>query len=514
MAGFSADPSALAAKPPVPAQRISLSLLGFPGYRVALMHAGASMATVHLLDRSHLLFTFGLRALVPRIPGDDEGDDDRLVGAEVVEVPSGKILERTEWHLHDHGRYLWSAGHGIFVLRSGDELSTFAPLRGLASHASFDRVALPHKPGHPVIVAGSPDGNILTVELQKKDVPGEGTAGDQPRHKHTIVEFYRILAPPEPDKPVEVRSAGVVGSPALLRIALDGDGYLWAEDRQRSRWTVSFDEYEGKGQDITAVNSSCNPRLELLSRGEFAVLSCMGAEESQMLSSYGFDGHENWQESLHGEALQPPTLVPAPEGGRFAMSRLVASSSGAPVKTPGLDDGTLSQEIRVYGTASGDLLLSVQCLPVVRSPENFDISSDGRTLAVLGADAINLFALPELTGRDHKDLAEAKAMMPPASTASVVLRRITRPIVANEQPIAAEETTAPQPAPAAAQSTAAPSQSAGAADAAQGSAMRQPPAGGVVNGDGAEDTTGHRKPPTLLAPGETPENKGHDPKPQ
>ena len=509
---------ALAAKPPAPAVRLPLSALGFPGYRVALMHAGASMATLHLLDRNHLLFTFGLRSLVPRLPGDGENDQDRLVGAEVIEIPTGKILERTEWHLHDHGRYLWSVGHGVFVLRSGDDLSTFAPLRGLASHTSFDRTALPHRPGHPELITGSPDGQILTVELQKRPDADELANGDHPKLRHTTLEFYRVVAPAEPDQPVELRAAGAVGSPGLLRLALDGDGYLWADDKPHSRWSVSFNEFEGKGQDLAAVDSSCAPRLELLSRGEFAVLSCTGSEESQMLSAYGFDGHENWRERLHGDGLQPPTIVHAPEWDRFAKSRLTASSSGSTLNTPGLDDGTLSQEIRVYSTGSGDLLLSLQCMPVLRTPENFDISADGRTLALLGTESINLYSLPELTARDRKDLAEAQTMTPPVSHAPVVLRRITRPVVAEEQAIASEETTAPQPAapPAeAASGNPTASTEAAARAASHGtSSEAAPPTTASSGGASGDPVDAPRKPPTLLGPGEVQEYKGHDNKPQ
>ncbi len=507
-----------AAKPPVPAVRIPLADLGFPGYRVALMHAGASMATVHLLDKTHLLFTFGIRALVPRLPGDDAKDDDRIVGAEIIQIPTGKILERTEWHLHDHGRYLWNVGHGLFVLRSGDELSTFAPLHGLATHTSFERVSLPHRPGHPELVTGSPDGNIITVELQRKEDPDAEDVGDQPRHKHTTVEFFRILAPESPEQPMQLRGAGAIGSPALLRLALDGDGYLWAEDKERSRWAVSFNEYGGKGQDLATVDSSCNPRLELLSRGEFAVVTCSGNDDSQMLSAYGFDGHENWREPLHGESLQPPTITAAPEGGRFAMSRLLASSSGSPLHTPGLDDGTLSQEIRVYGTESGDLLFSLQCTPVLRTPENFDLSPDGRSLAVLGSDSINLYALPELTANDRKELAEAQAMTPPVNTGPVVLRRITRPIAAETPAIAAEETTAPQPATEA-PVVAAPDVAGGAAssDSGPAAAPAASPSPAIAAGktsSNGDATPSPRKPPTLLAPGEAAEYKDKGNKPQ
>lgn len=527
--------SAVAAKPPVPDVRIPLANLGFPGYRVALMHAGASMITLHLLDKDHLLFTFGLRALVPRLPGDAPTDQDRLVGAEVVEIPSGKVLDRTEWRLHDHGRYLWSVGRGVFVLRSGDDLSTFAPLRGLRNHTSFQRVALPHRAGHPELISGSPDAQIVTVESQKISQEQEGSeAGDRPRRKHAVLEFYRLIAPQpdgsdisttsnssntfnSSDGPVQLKAAGVIGSPGLLRLALDGDGYLWADTKEtdRLRWAVSFNEYEGKPQDLMAIDSSCSPRLELLSRSEFVAVTCKGSEDSTLLSVYGFDGQLNWQQTLGGETLQPPTFVSAPEAGRFAMSRLVPSSTGMANTSgngPVLDDGTLSQVVRVYATASGTQLLSVPCLPAARTAENFDLSPDGRTLAVLSADAIDLYRMHDLSDRERKDLADAQTMLPPKATGPVVLRRISRPVVAEESPIASEETTAPQPAspadggtapaPASAPAATVAGASVAGTDNAETAGSAQPTAA-----DPTSEGTGRRKPPTLLAPGESQEYK-------
>ena len=514
--------SSLAAKPPVPGVRLPLQPLGFPGYTVAMMHAGASMATVHLLDSTHLLFTFSLRSLVPRLVGDDENDSDRLVAAEVVEIPSGKVLARTEWHLHDHGRYLWSVGQGVFVLRSGDDLSTFAPLHGLAAGTAFQRVPLPHRPGHPEIVTGSPDGQIVMLQIQRKNAEEADAGDEQPRRKHTVIEFYRILPPKSPKNPIELVPAGAIGSPGLLHLALDGDGYLWAEDARRNHWEVTFDEYEGKGQDLIAVNSSCSPRLELLSRSEFVVLACGMTDEAQTLSAYGFDGHENWREAL-GEALQPPTFVTAPAVGRFAMSRLTASSGGPPISGMHTDDATLNQEIRVYGTESGDLLLSVLCTPVLRSPENFDLSADGRTLAVLGRESINLYTLADLSTRDRKDLADVQSMVPPEAHGPVVLRRITRPAVA-EQAVSSEETTAPQaplpsPADAAVVDSSGPTAAAtGGSDVSRTKAAApavQPTARKAEQAEAAGDAQGgSRKPPTLLAPGETPEFKGPDGNPK
>ena len=514
-----------AAKPPVPSVRLPLGPLGFPGYTVALMHAGASMATVHLLDKTHLLFTFSLRSLVPRLVGDDEGDSDRLVAAEIVEIPTGKVLARTEWHLHDHGRYLWSVGHGVFVLRSGDELSTFAPLHGLASGTAFQKVPLPHRPGHPELVAGSPDGEIVMLQIQHKKEESEEAGDEQPHRKRTVVEFYRILEAKDPKEPIVLKSAGAIGSPGLLHLALDGDGYLWAEDGKRDHWSISFDEYEGKGQDLVQIDSSCSPRLELMSRSEFLVLTCGLNDDAQKLSAFGFDGHENWRE-VFGEALQPPTFVAAPAVGRFAMSRLTASSSGAPIGGLTVGEASLNQEIRVYGTESGDLLLDVPCSPVLRTPENFDLSADGKTLVVLGRDSINLYTLPELTARDRKDLAEVQAMLPPEAHGPVVLRRITRPVVA-EQAVSSEETTAPQPplpnpadaAVVGANGSAGPLPQTGGSDVsrAKPAAVSQAQAArsGPVNGDSEGDLEGTpRKAPTLLAPGESPEFKGSSSNPK
>ncbi len=489
--------AASAAKTPVPAVRLPLAALGFPGYPVALMHAGASMATIHVLDDKHLLFTYGLRSLVPRIPGDDANDHDRLVGAEVVEAPSGRVLARAEWHLHDYGRYLWSVGRGVFLMRSGDELSVFAPLRGLASGTAFQRTALPHRPGHPMVVSASPDGQILTVELQKKSEAGEDEGDGQPRRKHTVVEFYRLAVPAKEDEPIALQAAGVIGSPELLRLALDGDGYLWADDLERNRWSVSFNEYEGKPQQLTAVNSTCAPRLELLGRSEFATLTCGISEDTEMLTAYGFDGHENWEEHV-GAMSQPPAFVTAPTAGRFAMSRLVASSGGSGINGLAAPE-SLTQEIRVYGTESGDLLLNIACLPVARTPENFDLSADGRTLAVLGPDSINLYRLPELSARDRKDLADAETMMPPLAKGPVSLRHITRPVAEEEQAVSSEETTAPQPpVPAATAAT------------AEAPAATPSPASAETTSVSGDSNAAPRKPPTLLAPGEQPEYKDHN----
>jgi len=111
-----------------PVARIPLGPMGYQTMVPEFLLAGSSMLRVDFVDAEHLLVTFGLRQLMERLPGDPVDDDDRTVGAAVVELPTGKALARTEWRLHDRGQYLWELGHGRFLLRVRDRLSVIAPM--------------------------------------------------------------------------------------------------------------------------------------------------------------------------------------------------------------------------------------------------------------------------------------------------------------------------------------------------------------------------------------------------
>jgi hypothetical protein len=86
-----------------------------------------------------------------------------------------------------------------------------------------------------------------------------------------------------------------------------------------------------------------------------------------------------------------------------------------------------TQEVRVYQTESGDLLLKVPTTPVTRYAENFDLSEDGMLAAVVNAGVIQVYKLPQPSAQDVKDLAEAKSFSPPASQAPVNFARLAQP---------------------------------------------------------------------------------------
>src|SRR5271155_223476 len=121
------------ARGPEPPLRIPLENLGFQPLSTQFLLNGSSMLTLHYVDDKHLLITFVVHRLIPRLPNEPEDDQDRVVDAILLEIPTAKILARTSWHLHDRAQYLWNLGHGHFLLRIRETLTTFAPLANLSS---------------------------------------------------------------------------------------------------------------------------------------------------------------------------------------------------------------------------------------------------------------------------------------------------------------------------------------------------------------------------------------------
>jgi hypothetical protein len=88
-----------------------------------------------------------------------------------------------------------------------------------------------------------------------------------------------------------------------------------------------------------------------------------------------------------------------------------------------IPDGA-TQEVRVYQTESGDVLLKVPTAPVTRYAENFDLTEDGMVAAVVNAGVIQVYKLPAPSAQDVKDLTEAKSFSPPASKSPVRFARL------------------------------------------------------------------------------------------
>ncbi len=487
-------------KTPAPETRLKFEALGMPQISVPLLGAGESLLSVNFVDEKHLLVTFRTRGLVPRVQDDPEGDQDRMVKAELVELPAGKIVSQTEWHLHDHGRYLWPLGDGRFMLRIRQDLSVFAPVVNL-EHDPWARTAFVHRRGDLAAVEISSDNRLVslitesTMRVKQAQIPspsrgvnvsGGGDLVDRTA-SFVYIDLYRMAGKGSAASPVELQHAGVVRAPEAIRLPIDGDGYLRTTGGAKGNWKVSFEGYDGGSRSLGPVSSACPPVLTLTSRSQLLAFTCRGSmtQNSITLQAFDFAGHEMWEEPI-GEVSVTPSFAYAPESGRFAMSRILPQATppqGAVVEAPVAP----AQELRIYQMQSGDLLLKLALSPAFRTGENFDLSPDGMRAVVVHDGEFDLYRLSELSKRDREDLADVAKMEPPrGGSGPVNLRKLAEDD--NQQVPLKDAEGAVAPPTAAAAITAA-----GPAAKAQEPDMRV-----VQNGD----SVAPRKPPTLLNPGE------------
>ena len=484
-------------RPPVVAVRLALESIGVSGVSPTQLSQGASMLTVHFLDNTHLLVSYGTHGLVRRLENDPKDDQDRMVAMEIVELPSGKILAKDEWQAHDRERYLWNLGHGRFLLRTAWEFFEIEPLAHLASGKPFERAQIKSFK-RPWLVLVSPDQNVITVESRVRVKAATEQWGDVPQANvptTTLVEFYRLHGGGDGSR-ISMELSGRVLTPRPLFLPLSGDGALYAEPQgRRQHWQVKFAPFgiaggaAGSGAiKAGEVDSSCDPQLQLVSPSEYLALTCRPGSDSVTLKAYAFDGHEAWEEPLTG--MDDPVYATAPEAGRFALLRQLESTPGE--ITSGVTGPIPRQELRVYQTESGDLLLKVDLSPAFKSAENFDLSRDGSLAVAVKDRALVVYKLPEPDKQDRSDMALAAKSAPPV----VGTGPIRLPAVVETASL--EESASGPTAEKAAEAVARPAKTS-KAEVVQPVAAAAPPV--------------RKAPPTLMKPGEKPEFGKANPQP-
>jgi hypothetical protein len=431
---FLLSASPLLARGPDPSLRIPLEPLGFQQLPTQFLLAGSSMLTLHYVDDKHLLLTFSTRRLMKRLPDDPPDDQDRPVDAVLLELPSGRILGRTEWRLHDHGQYLWSLGHGRFLLRIRDTLTTFAPLTNLNGGQPFRErpfIATDRRIGAIML---SPDADLLVVESIERKPPaptGFGStsapsyaspvpaASQAPDPTPVLISLFRVSIPPGPGDEVGLHAAGMVRSRTPGRIPATADGYLAIIDQGSQTWAFDFNSYTGKTRQLSPFGSTCRPSPLFVSRSEFIAFGCHGGRAMQVMGAFNMRGEQMWEQSFM-ETYIAPFFVYAPSRGRFALSRILGHSdvNGSGSLIPEQLSG---QSVIVYQTDSGRQILRVDCQPIQRAGQNFALSPDGMSLAIVRADAIEVYGLPPLTPKEQAAVKEAEVMAPEANDAPIRL---------------------------------------------------------------------------------------------
>jgi len=416
--------------------RIPLAPMGYQASTPEFMLSGSSALTVHFVDKDHLLITFAVRRLMKREAGDPADDEDRTVGVFLVELPSGKVLARTEWRLHDRSQYLWSLGHGRFMLRVRDRLTTFAPMASGDPNDAFREVPLLRIDRHIVAILVSSDEDLLTVETTKWAMgSGEASEGFSTEAAPVQINFYRLMNVGPWLEGLQVNSAGVVRTKTAVALPMTAAGSLEVQEGGKDRWLFNFDEHAGKVHELAEWDTSCFPRPTFVGHSEFVAFGCRGSTDRLDFAGFNLKGEEMWQQNFF-DAHVSPTFAFAPAAGRFALGRTIVGSAleQDAFLAPSLVTG---QEVRVYQSFNGKQILKIDCSPVERAGGNFALSADGMRLAVVRETlvhhggtkdfdpyterqaAVEVYALPALSKEDMAAVKTAEALAPEDSGARI-----------------------------------------------------------------------------------------------
>jgi hypothetical protein len=478
------------------------------------------MFTVDFVDDKHLLVTFSTKKLLKRLSECPPTDQDRIVDGVLLEVPSGRVLARTSWRTHDRGQYLWNLGHGHFMYRTRDTLTTFAPMTNLAKGDAFQErpfITTERRIGGVLL---SPDADLMILETMEPPPPSpdsiQPTAAVSPEEQRvrleTPVQVNFFTLTPRQGEDIGLREGGAFRTRVPGRIPANSAGYVTIIDQGQQHWAFDFRTYGGKVKELSPFESTCRPTPILVSRGEFIAFGCHLSHTPQVLAGFNMRGEEMWEQNMP-ETYVAPTFDYAPKAGRFVLSRVLTHSSvvqGGDILMPELVSG---QSIVVYQTDSGRQVLRIDASPVVRAGQNFALSPDGLSLAVVRGDSIEIHSLPPLTPKEREAVQKAELSAPgddggspgmlgeqgTASDAAAVRPAEATPAA----PQAAPAVDAAANAPVARQSTP-PTASQPPADVPSGS-LPDKPSPSVRDEKQTNADEAPRKPPTLYnEPGEKP----------
>lgn len=398
------------AKPPEP-RRIPLAPLGFENVSKRFLAEGSSLLTVHFVDDTHVLVTFAVHRLMSRLPGDPAEHQDHLIEAILVDTRTSTAVAHTEWRVHDHGQYLWSLGQGVFLLRSGDHLSAFAPVANLGRGEPFLTRSLLTTDRAIKAVMLSHDRGLLTLETTARASADEKVTTGEPAEHPVQLNFMRVRLPAAGGDAVRLVSAGTARARTGVILPNDSIGFISSVDQGGGRWAFDFHEYSGKTHELMLFDSSCPPHTTLVSPSEFVALACHGGTDRQLLAAFNLAGDEMWQQQFY-HTYAFPVFAYAEGAGRFALSRMITniSTAAASLGPEQID----TQTITVYQIDSGKQMLTVDVTPVARTGGNFALSDDGLRLAVLHDGVLEIYALPEMGGKDREAVKRSVAMAPVA----------------------------------------------------------------------------------------------------
>lgn len=357
------------------------------GYRPAgpiYLLSSLTLSTLDFIDDDHILFTFHHPQLLRRLPGDPQGEEDQIIQAVTIGLPSGKAQASALWRMHDRYQYLWPLGQGKFLIR---ERNTFS-----VTDSSLQLRRFIVSPSQVVATELSPDGRLLVIEselITHTDKPRPSLQDDSGETSESRATQLTLF---------DMNSRSVIASqkiPEPIELPVTGKGYLGVEPEGARQFKITYHPFHGDPAELGIVNSTCNPGEKFLNERVFVIESCGPDSPDILLDAWAVDGRKLWRGRRDSHAVWPRFAF-SENGSRYAVGLLRISRS--------LDENTsLSEEdvkeqiVQVIDSDTGSVLLTTTASPIQSAGQNFALSPDGKLLAVLADGDIKIFDVPAAT---------------------------------------------------------------------------------------------------------------------
>ena len=314
---------------------------------------------------------------------------DQAIQAEVLELPTGKVVAEDQWLMHDRDRYLWRLADNKILLRIGSYL--------YETDNELHLKPLYKSPTDLKAVEISPNGRLLVVQSElEKHTPAEherltkraALVGDRPPAEDVQIRMVRL----DERKLMLSARADVAGElPATV------EGFFTQQKVGEDSWNVWFKRYDepqsaGKGVNVAQFESSCEPSAKVLNEQTVLILSCRPGHDDRFVAAYSLDRHKLWDGRWQSNFTWPAFRV-SQNGTSVAISWLAVNHSVSATAAIN-DEDVQNQVLSVLDSRTGGLRLALLLKPIVSAGGNFALSADGNRLAVLNQGAIEIYDLP------------------------------------------------------------------------------------------------------------------------
>ena len=342
-----------------------------------------SLVSLDFLSEDRLLFTFRVPALLRRTPGVDSSNE-REIRVVVLSLPSGVLESESHWLVYDRSRYLWMLHDGHFLLRDGNTLFEGDNRLQLQPvlHFPGPLLSIAMDPAQQFLVTNS-DEPVAKPRPQADAEAGDGSGSEASAAVPDLV--LRIL------QRSTAQVLFVTRVPSMVRLSINGDGYLSSERGSGVDWTVVLNFFTGSQRALGTVKSDCMPKMDFVAEREFLVTACSDAGDDALVAMTT-TGRRLWTDLVPNRFVWP-NLVMASDGSKIIRETLYVSH-GIDAFSPMANEDVKGQWVQVLDAATGNVLLETPASPILDAGGNVAISPSGRRIAVLSGNAIQVFELP------------------------------------------------------------------------------------------------------------------------